>query len=143
MDLRPLTQTYAVSPQTELSDLPAIKAAGYYTVIDNRPDSEISAHLQTIHMRVAAEGLGLTFIANPIVGGSITMQNVTDQGAAIATAKGPVFAYCASGNRSSIVWALSQAGSIQTNELIALPAKYGYQLEGLRAQIDALAAGNL
>jgi hypothetical protein len=41
------------------------------------------------------------------------------------------------------VWALSQAGSIQTNELIALPAKYGYQLEGLRAQIDALAAGNL
>ena len=94
-------------------------------------------------MRVAAEGLDLTFIANPIVGGSITMQNVTDQGAAIATAKGPVFAYCASGNRSSIVWALSQAGSIQTNELIALPAKYCYQLEGLRAQIDALAAGNL
>ncbi|MDO7660128.1 MAG: sulfur transferase domain-containing protein, partial [Paracoccaceae bacterium] len=80
MDLRPLTPTYAVSPQIELSDLPAIKAAGYYTVIDNRPDSEISAHLQTIHMRVAAEGLGLTFIANPIVGGSITMQNVTDQG---------------------------------------------------------------
>ncbi|MDO9527336.1 MAG: sulfur transferase domain-containing protein, partial [Gemmobacter sp.] len=37
MDIRALTPDYAVSPQISPSDLPAIKAAGYSTVICNRP----------------------------------------------------------------------------------------------------------
>jgi uncharacterized protein (TIGR01244 family) len=73
-----------------------------------------------------------------VVGGALTADNVAKQGAAIAGASGPILAYCASGNRSSVVWALSQAGSRPTNELIGIPARYGYQLEPLRAQIEAM-----
>ncbi|MDZ4138239.1 MAG: sulfur transferase domain-containing protein, partial [Erythrobacter sp.] len=62
------------------------------------------------------------------------------QRAAIYAAKGPVLAYCASGNRSSIVWALVHAGTLPTDDLISIPARFGYQLEGLRGQLDALAA---
>ena len=139
MDIRPLTPDYAVSPQIELSDLPAIKAAGYTTIIDNRPDGEIPPTLQSGPMQAAAEGLGLQFVANPVIGGAMTMANVAEQGKAIAEATGPILAYCASGNRSSVVWALSQAGKLSTDELIAFPARYGYQLDHLRAQIEALA----
>jgi uncharacterized protein (TIGR01244 family) len=139
MDIRAITPEYAVSPQIEPSDLPAIKAAGYVTVIDNRPDGEIPPHLHTDAMRKAAEALGLIFVANPVVGGALTMDNVTAQGAAIAASPGPVFAYCASGNRCSIVWALSHAGQRPVDELIGLPARFGYQLEHLRPQIEALA----
>jgi uncharacterized protein (TIGR01244 family) len=139
MDIRKITPGYAVSPQIALSDLAAIKAAGFTTVIDNRPDGEIPGDLQTDHMRAAAEAMGLTFVANPVIGGAMTMENVTAQGAAIAAATGPVFAYCASGNRSSVVWALSQAGCMPADDLIGLPAKFGYQLEHLRPQIAALA----
>ena len=140
MDIRPLTPTNAVSPQIELSDLPAIKAAGYTTIIDNRPDGEIPPQLHTVSMKSAAEALGLTFVANPVIGGALTMDNVTAQGAAIAAAQGPVLAYCASGNRSSVVWALSQAGNMPTADLVGIPARFGYQLDHLRPQIDALAA---
>ncbi|WP_135449098.1 TIGR01244 family sulfur transferase [Tabrizicola caldifontis] len=139
MDIRAITPDYAVSPQIEPSDLPAIKAAGYVTVIDNRPDGEIPSHLQADAMRAAAEALGLVFVVNPVIGGMLTMDNVAAQGAAIAASRGPVLAYCASGNRSSIVWALSQAGKRPVDELIALPARFGYQLEHLRPQIEALA----
>ena len=59
---------------------------------------------------------------------------------AIDAATGPVFAYCASGNRCSVVWALAHAGERPTDELIAVPARFGYQLEHLRRQIDALAS---
>ena len=62
MDIRALTPTYAVSPQIDLADLAAIKAAGYTTVIDNRPDAEIAPHLHTPHMRATAEALGLSLI---------------------------------------------------------------------------------
>ncbi|MES2433782.1 MAG: DUF6691 family protein [Pseudomonadota bacterium] len=140
MDIRALTPTYAVSPQIELSDLPAIKAAGYTTVIDNRPDGEIPAHLHTPHMKAAAEALGLQFIANPVIGGALTTENLRAQAAALAEATGPVFAYCASGNRCSVVWALMNAGQRSTDDLISTPAKYGYNLEPLRGQIEALAA---
>ena len=140
MDIRPITPDYAVSPQIEPSDLPAIKAAGYVTVIDNRPDGEIPPHLHTEAMRSAATALGLTFVANPVIGGMLTQANVTAQGDAIKASTGPVLAYCASGNRSSIVWALSQAGTRPVDELVGLPARFGYQLDHLRAQIEALAA---
>ncbi|MDE3029426.1 MAG: TIGR01244 family phosphatase, partial [Paracoccaceae bacterium] len=41
MEIRALTPDYAVSPQIEPADVAAIKAAGYTTVICNRPDREI------------------------------------------------------------------------------------------------------
>jgi uncharacterized protein (TIGR01244 family) len=140
MDIRPLTENYAVSPQISPGDLTKIKAAGYTTVIDNRPDAEIPPDLHAGVMRMAAEALGLVFVVNPVIGGALTMDNVTAQRAAIAAASGPVLAYCASGNRSSVVWALSEAGTRPTDDLIGLPARFGYQLEHLRGQIDALAS---
>lgn len=142
MDIRALTPAYAVSPQIDPADLPGIKAAGYSTIIDNRPDGEIAPPLHTEVMRAAAEAAGLEFVANAIIGGMMTMDNVTAQAEAIENAKGPVLAYCASGNRSSIVWALAHAGKLPTDELISIPARFGYQLEGLRSQLDAMAKSN-
>jgi len=136
MDIRALTPGYAVSPQIDPGDLPAIKAAGYVTVIDNRPDAEIPGHLHTAAMRAAAEALGLAFVVNPVIGGAITAENVEEQRAAIAASVGPVLAYCASGNRSSVVWALAQAGERPADELIGIPARFGYDLEWLRPVLD-------
>ncbi len=138
MDIRDLTESYAVSPQISPEDLPAIKAAGYLTVIDNRPDAEIPVELHTETMRAAAEALGLNFVANPVIGGAITLANVELQRETLASSPGPVFAYCASGNRSSIVWALAHAGQRPAEELIAIPAKFGYKLDHLRPQLEAL-----
>lgn len=139
MDIRAITPIYAVSPQIAPEDLAAIKAAGYTTIINNRPDGEIPPHLQHRQMQAAATVLGLTYVQNTVIGGAMTDANVVAQGAALAAASGPVLAYCASGNRSSVVWALANAGKMPTDDLIALPAKFGYQLEGLRGQINALA----
>lgn len=136
MEIRALTPTYAVSPQIAPEDLAAIKAAGYLTVIDNRPDAEIPPHLHGAQMRVAVEAAGLHFIANPVIGGAITEANVAAQRDAIAQSTGPVLAYCASGNRSSVVWALAHAGSAPADELIGIPARFGYDLEWLRPALS-------
>ena len=138
MDIRALTPSYAVSPQIDPADLPGIKAAGYSTIIDNRPDGEIPPDLHTDVMRAAAEALGLVFVANPVIGGALTMDNVAAQRAAIEAAPGPVFAHCASGNRSSVVWALAHAGTMPTDDLIGIPARFGYQLEHLRPTLESL-----
>lgn len=141
MDIRKLTEDYAVSPQVDPEDFAAIKAAGFTRVINNRPDGEIPPSHRSDVMRAAAEAAGLDYVENPVIGGALTMDNVTAQAEAMEAATGPVLAYCASGNRSSIVWALAKAGEMEADDLIGLPARHGYNLEGLRPQIAALARG--
>ena len=58
----------------------------------------------------------------------------------IDNAAGPVFAYCRSGTRSITLWSLSQAGKVPTDEIVNAGAKNGYDLEPMRATIEALAA---
>lgn len=132
MDIRPLTPDYAVSPQIAPEDLPAIRAAGYTTVICNRPDGENPPGLRADAMGRAAKAAGLTFVANPVTPGGFTEEVVTRQAKAIAAASGPVLAYCASGNRSSCVWALASRGGQSADELIGAAARQGYQMDWLR-----------
>lgn len=141
MDIRQITQDYAVSPQIEPQDMATLAARGFRTVINNRPDAEVPPELQSAAMRAAAEAAGLAYIDNPVVNGGLTMDMVQAQGAALAEADAPIFAYCRSGTRSSIVWALSQAGRQPTDALIEAAGKAGYDLAGMRDQIDTLAKG--
>jgi uncharacterized protein (TIGR01244 family) len=141
MDIRALTPAYAVSSQIDPTDLATIKAAGFTTVIDNRPDGEIPDALQTERLRMAAEAMGLVFVANPVTPGMFTDAVIDTQKRAVAASTGPVFAYCASGIRSSCVWALMNAGSRPVEELIGTPARFGYNLAPLLPMIEARARG--
>ena len=139
MEIRQITPDYAVSPQIAPEDIGAIAAAGFTTILCNRPDAEVPPDLQTGAIRAALEARGLRFVENAFNAQTLSLDHVEAQGRAIDDAEGPVLAYCASGNRSSIVWALSQAGRQPADALIAAGARHGYQLEGLRPQIEALA----
>jgi uncharacterized protein (TIGR01244 family) len=140
MDIRPLTPTYAVSPQIDSEDLAAIKAAGYTTIIDNRPDPEIPPSHQSLTMRQSAEALGLKFFAVPVAGREMSVETVAAHKAALDAAGGPVLAYCASGTRSAIAWALSQASATDADAILTSAERAGYQLEHLRPTLEALAA---
>ena len=132
MDIRPLTETYSVSPQITPEDVAALKAAGFVRVICNRPDAEIPPALQSAQMRGHVEKAGMEFVDNQISPGQFPPDLIARQAAAMQ-AGGPVFAYCASGNRCSVVWALTQSGRRPADELIGTAAKWGYNLEPYRA----------
>lgn len=139
MDIRALTPAYAVSPQIDPEDLPAIAAAGYTTVINNRPCGEIPPSHQNEAMKIAAQAAGLAFVTLPVDHSTLNMDTVTAQRDACLASNGPVFAYCASGTRSTIVWALGQAGKMDTDDIVQTAAAHGYDLRHMRGQLDALA----
>lgn len=141
MDLRPITDTYTVAPQLAPGDMADLAAQGVRTVICNRPDAENPAPLQAAAMQDAVEAAGMAFVFNPIVGGAMTQDNIDEQADAIAASDGPVVAYCASGTRSTVVWAFGVAGDMATDDILAHAARGGYQLEGLRPELDARASG--
>jgi len=140
MDINQITPDYAVAGQIALTDLETLVARGFTTVICNRPDQEISADLQSGLVEAAARALGLEFVYNPISGQGMTMNNLTRQGETLAAAKGPVFAYCRSGTRSTVVWSFVQAGSLPVDEIVAAAARGGYNIDNMRPQIESLAA---
>ncbi len=139
LDLRRLTPTYTVAPQIDPEDMAALKAAGYAMVINNRPDAEIAPDWQDYAMSQAAAKAGLAYVVNPVVPGDFSPEVVARQRAAIEAAGGPVLAYCASGNRSTVVWELVHAGQIPTDEMLAIAAAHGYQHAQFRALIEAYA----
>ncbi|WP_322895099.1 MULTISPECIES: TIGR01244 family sulfur transferase [unclassified Yoonia] len=139
MDIRHITQDYAVTPQIAVEDIPAIAAAGFTAIICNRPDGEVPPSHQAAAIEAAAKAAGLSFTVNPVTHQTLNMDMVAVQKAAWEDATGPVLAYCASGTRSSIVWSLGQAGQMATDAIIEATAKAGYDLAGMRGQLDGLA----
>ncbi|MCM2560907.1 TIGR01244 family sulfur transferase [Lutimaribacter sp. EGI FJ00015] len=140
MDIREISPDYAVSPQIEPGDLPAIKAAGFAAVICNRPDAENPPALQADEMARAAKAAGLDFHVLELTHQTMTPENIARQRDLIADADGPVLAYCASGTRCSVIWSLGQAGHMPVDDILAATGKAGYQLEQLRPALDAMAA---
>ena len=135
---RYLTETFAVSPQISLEDLEDLKSQGFKTIVCNRPDNEIPADINAEAMEKACEAAGLSFVLNPLSHGSLTVDHIDIQRDA-AHSDGPVLAYCASGNRSSILWGLAVAGEYSTDEILLRTSKAGYNLNGLAPQLDAMA----
>ena len=141
MDIRPITDRYSVSPQIDPEDAAAIKESGITTVICNRPDAEVPPSHQSDAVRAAIEAEGMRFEVLPITHQTMTPDRIAQQTAIVEASDGPVLAYCASGTRCSIVWALGQAGQQSADEILATAGRAGYDLTALRPTLEAAAAG--
>ena len=53
----------------------------------------------------------------------------------VSDVKGAVLAYCATGTRCTVVWALSQSGRRGADEILKITKQAGYNLEGLRPHL--------
>ena len=139
MQIRPITPRYNVSPQISVEDVPALVAAGIKTVICNRPDAEVPPPFQAGSIGAAVRAAGLMFEELPLTHQTMTPQNVARQAEIIAASDGPVLAYCASGTRSSVAWALGHADQMSSDDILRATAEAGYDLSGLRPTLETLA----
>ncbi len=139
MDIRRIDARIAVSPQIDPADIPAIKAAGFTAIVNNRPDGEEAAQPSGDAIRAAAEDAGLAYTAIPVTHAGFSHPQVAAMIDAMAQANGPVLAYCRSGTRSCNLWALAQAGLGEDHDtLVEQGAAAGYDLNGLRPLMDAV-----
>ncbi|MGN6145846.1 MAG: TIGR01244 family sulfur transferase [Mesorhizobium sp.] len=108
MEYRQITEDYAVSGQIAAEDVGAIKAAGFKSVICNRPDEEQPGQPSHDAIKAAVEAAGLAFRYIPVISGQMTVENVEDQAAALDELEAPVLAFCRSGARCTNLYALVQ-----------------------------------
>jgi uncharacterized protein (TIGR01244 family) len=108
MEYRQITEDYSVSGQIQPDEIAAIKAAGFKSVICNRPDDEQPGQPSADSVKAAVEAAGLAFRYIPVISGQITAENVVDQAEALDELEGPIFAYCRSGARCTNLYGLIQ-----------------------------------
>ena len=140
LDIRHLNDRFAVAPQIDAEDLPAIAAAGFVAVINNRPDGEEDGQPAGEAIRHAAEAAGLTYTAIPVGHAGLGEGELDAMTAAVTAADGPVLAFCRSGTRSCHLWALSAARAGRDPALLVAQAQgSGYDLRGLQPLLTRLA----
>lgn len=136
MDIRKLTPRYYVSPQIDPMQMGELRAVGITLVLCNRPDAEVPPSHQAEAIRAAAEAEGLKFADQPLTHQSMVPEVIAANRALGADTDEVVLAYCASGTRSCIAWALGQAGHKDPDEIVSSGAAGGYDLSNIRHVLD-------
>jgi len=131
-EFRFVTDDFAVSPQVSVKDIGAAAARGFTLIVNNRPDGEAPGQPAGAAIEAAARAAGLGYVHIPVVGRPSAGQ-VEAMRAAVDGAPGKVLAYCRSGARSIVTWALGQAagGFLSTAELARRGAAAGYDLSAI------------
>jgi len=128
-DFRHVTDDISVSPQIGPDDVAQAAAQGFRTIINNRPDGEVPGQPTGHEIEQAAREAGLAYFHIPVRGGP-TAEQVAATEQVVSEAAKPVLAYCRTGTRSIITWALAQAhsGAKSRQELLQLGREAGYDL---------------
>lgn len=132
MDIRQLTPRYFVSPQIDPGDMPALSEAGITRILCNRPDAEVPPSHSAAAIEAAATTAGLHFGAQPLTHQTFVPEVIASNRALGVDTGDVVLAYCASGTRSTIAWALGQAGQMTPDDIIATARTAGYDIENMR-----------
>lgn len=130
------------SPQIGLAEVAYAKALGIGLIINNRPEGESDDQTPGPQIEAAAREAGMGYVAIPVSHAGFSMPQVEAMQQALAQAgDAPVLAYCRSGTRSTLLWALAQARSgLNPDEIAEKAAGAGYDIAPIRATVDMLAA---
>ena len=133
---RTLDPSISVFGQIEPGDIADAKAQGFTTIVNNRPEQEEGGQPDGASIRAAAEEAGLAYVAIPITPGGFSMHQVEGMQKALDEADGPVLAFCRSGTRSTLLWALAKGmAGADADELAAKAAAAGYDISPIRPLI--------
>lgn len=137
MKVTKLTPNISVSQQLTEQDLEQAAAAGFKTIINNRPDGEAPEQPTSDELAATAKRLGLAYHHIPVVPGQFSNEQVESFRTALGGAAKPALAFCRTGTRSTTLWALAASDRLSVNEILQTTSEAGYDLEALRPQLEA------
>ncbi|MDT0576761.1 TIGR01244 family sulfur transferase [Croceicoccus sp. F390] len=137
-----ITDDLYVSAQITAADIAEAKAQGITAIVNNRPDGEEPDQPDGSTLARHAQDAGLSYTAIPVTHAGFGHGQIDAMAKVIDNAGGPVLAFCRSGTRSALLWALTAAQQGQSPAAIAAKAAAaGYDITPIRPMVDMLSAG--
>lgn len=136
---RKLTDRVFVAPQIDTNAVREAKELGVTLVVNNRPEEESADQTPGPDIEAAAAAAGMDYIAIPVTHAGFAEWQVTAMADALDKADGKVLAYCRSGTRSTLLWALARASKGDHPAVLAeQAADAGYDVSPVTAMMDIL-----
>jgi uncharacterized protein (TIGR01244 family) len=138
---RQLSENVWASPQISTGDIAVAAGMGIALIVNNRPEGESDDQTPGAAIEAAARAAGLAYVAIPVTHAGFSEAQVDAMREALAGASGGILAYCRSGTRSTLLWALAQASQgADPDALGEQAAAAGYDLAPIRPLLDMLKA---
>ena len=139
---RQLNDLVFVSPQIDADDVAAARELGVALIVNNRPEGESEDQAPGAEIAQAASEEGLDYVAIPVIHTGFSEAQVAAMREALDRAgDSRLLAYCRSGTRSTLLWALAEASAGEDPEqLRESAANAGYDLAPIAQILDMLAA---
>lgn len=105
---RQLDDRTLVDGQIVPGDVAELQAMGVTMIVNNRPDGEDAGQPTSDEIEAAATALGIDYRHVPIARGMGPSDIEAMRDAMHAAGTGKILAYCRSGNRSTLAWAVAK-----------------------------------
>ncbi|HET9355741.1 MAG TPA: TIGR01244 family sulfur transferase [Sphingomicrobium sp.] len=127
---RQLDEKTLIGGQISAADLEQLKELGVSLVINNRPDGEDEGQPTGAEIEAAAKAAGLDYRHVPIARGMGPSDVEAMREAIHAAGDGKIFAFCRSGNRSALAWAVAKnEDGVEREELVRCAEGAGFSLD--------------
>ena len=125
---RKINSNFSVSGQFDTSDILKARADGFHTVLNNRPDHEPGVTISSTEAGLLAEKNGLNYLHDPMENHLIYQEDTIDRFIQSLIGKpGPVLAYCRTGTRCTILWALAASRFQPSNKVFDYLMANGFE----------------
>ena len=132
MKLAVLTPNVSALAQPTAEEVSELADRGYRSIIGNRPDDEAPDQPKWHDVKAAALARGMEAVHIPVVASQIDESDVRAFREALEHLPKPIAAFCRTGTRSTLLWALANEAELTADERIRIAATAGFDLEPFR-----------
>lgn len=133
-----IEDNFSVSEQITLDDIKDLADDNVKILICNRPDSEEPNQITCAEIKAESDAHGIQFIHIPVAGKEIPEESLAEFVKVIDECNDNIHAYCKTGTRSSIFWALSHARNHPTDDVLVKTSDVGINLTPVADQIETI-----
>ncbi len=134
-ELKAAGDDFCYAAQIRVEDVDAIAAAGFRSLVCNRPDAEEGA-VDSSRIKAAAEAAGLKFVYMPVLFSSVAAPDGREFRELLNTLPTPILAYCRTGRRCAALWVFARVSELGLDQTLELARQSGNDLEELRARLS-------
>lgn len=107
-----IDEALCVTAQVQPGDMPALAAAGFRSIVNNRPDFEGGpAQPTSAELEAAARKAGLEYRHLPVPPAGHTPEQARSMASAVDALPKPVVAFCRTGSRSAALYRMGKSGA--------------------------------
>ncbi len=138
MPVTSVSEKLSVSSQPSVEDIRSLRANGFKTLINNRPDGEEPGQPGTEAEAQEAKHCNLSYAFIPVTGATITEADVRAFQRAIDESEGPVFAHCKTGTRSLNLYVIGEVldGRLRADQVMDFGRERGFDTRGAAAWLE-------